>query len=237
MLKKKTFFLKNLGSILKIHKGRLPKTKAQSLAEVAISLPLLLFVFSSMIEFGFLINTYLSLQDATRAAARYYANSVPFEIENEGLPTQKIIFENQFPIDVANFVIEVLEPEAEGYAVRRIEVDGTRDNILVSVVSVDVDEEATPPTIKTITRYPVGSEYYYRFNNPPIPPSAYNDDNIIKYMTANDSTPVDAGLLIIEIYYGYEGTIGLPWTQPFFSPDNPAMLYASTIMPLVSAKP
>ncbi|HCB02480.1 MAG TPA: hypothetical protein DEP19_08870 [Anaerolineae bacterium] len=219
------------------YRGGLHKTKAQSLVEFAITLPILILLFSGMIEFGFLLNTYLSLQDATRSAARYYANSTPFEIEDEGLPSQTIIFTNQFPVDVANFVITELAPTDPGYAIRSIEMDETRDNILISVISVDVDEEETPPTITTITRYPSGSEYYYRFNNASIPPSIYDDASIENYMTANGSTPVDSGLLIIEIYYSYEGTLGLPWTAPFFSNNNPAMLYASTIMPLVAAKP
>lgn len=216
-------------------KGSWRKTKAQSLVEFAITLPVLILLFSGMVEFGFMLNTYLSLQDATRAAARYYANTAPFEIQNEGLPSQVIVFNDLFPEQVANFVVETLAPPPE-FAVRTIAMDETRDNILVSVISVDVDEEDTPPTITTITRYPDGSEYYYHYDDV-IPASVYTNASIENYMTANSSTPIDAGLLIIEIYYSYEGTLGLPWTNPFFSQNNPAMLYASTIMPLVAAKP
>jgi hypothetical protein len=188
-----------------------------------------------MVEFGFMLNTYLSLQDATRAAARVYANTAPFEIENEGTPSQTIVYDEQFPVDVANFVVDTLAP-APGYAVRTIEMDQTRDNILVSVISVDTDESQTPPVITSIVRYPNGSEYYYHYNTV-IPSSYYTDERIEEYMTADGSTPIDAGLLIIEIYYSYEGTLGLPWTDPFFSDSNPSILYASTIMPLVAAKP
>ncbi|HCR70670.1 MAG TPA: hypothetical protein DIW23_04425 [Anaerolineae bacterium] len=217
------------------NRGSWHKTKAQSLVEFAITLPVLILLFSGMVEFGFLLNTYLSLQDATRAAARAYANTAPFEIENPGTPSQTIVFDEDFPENVANFVVETLAP-APGYAVRTIEMDATRDNILISVISVDTDEEAEPPVITSIVRYPTGSEYYYHYIDS-IPSSVYTDTSIENYMTANGTTPVDSGLLIIEIYYSYEGTLGLPWTAPFFSNSNPAMLYASTIMPLVAAKP
>ena len=56
-------------------------------------------------------------------------------------------------------------------------------------------------------------------------------------MVANGAEPSDAGLLIIEIYYGYEGTMNLPWTLPFFGPGNPSMLYVSVVMPTIYAKP
>jgi hypothetical protein len=234
MLKKILTTLKSL-LLPEKNKGNLHKTKAQSLVEFAITLPILILLFSGMVEFGFMLNTYLSLQDATRAAARYYANTAPFEIQNEGQPSQVIIFDEDFPVLVADFVVDTLDPDPS-LATRRVEVDPTRDNILVSVISIDTDEEADPPVITSIVRYPTGSEYYYHYDSF-IPASAYTDASIEEYMTANSSTPVDSGLLIIEIYYSYEGFLGLPWTQPFFSNSNPAMLYASTIMPLVAAKP
>lgn len=211
------------------------KTKAQSLVEFAITLPVLILLFTGMVEFGFMLNTYLSLQDATRAATRYYANNNPFEIENEGTPSQQVVYDSNFPVDVADFVVNVLDPDPL-LAARTIGVDPARDNILVSVISVEVDESLTPPAISSITRYPTGSEYYYHYDDV-IPSSRYTDESIEEYMTTNGATPVDTGLLIVEIFYSYEGFLKLPWTTPFFSDSNPAMLYASTIMPLVAAKP
>jgi hypothetical protein len=69
------------------------------------------------------------------------------------------------------------------------------------------------------------------------PNSIFGDNEITEYLTMNGAVPVDMGLLIIEIFYSYEGTMHLPWTEPFFSEANPAMLHNSTIVPLVSAKP
>ena len=56
-------------------------------------------------------------------------------------------------------------------------------------------------------------------------------------MIQNGAEPVETGILIIEVYYGYVGILRLPWLTMFMSPDDPVMLHASTIMPLVAAKP
>ncbi len=47
------------------HKAKI-KSKGQSLVEIAITLPMLLALFASMIEFGFMLNYYMALIDATR---------------------------------------------------------------------------------------------------------------------------------------------------------------------------
>jgi hypothetical protein len=48
---------------------------------------------------------------------------------------------------------------------------------------------------------------------------------------------VQTGMLIVEVYYGYKGILKLPWVEPFMSDNNPVLLHASTIMPLITAKP
>jgi uncharacterized protein YkuJ len=206
---------------------RLQKTKAQSMVELAISLPILILLFTGMVEFGFMLNTYLSLQDATRASARLFSNETPFEFDVNGDVVDKVSFYE----DAAQFVVDTLALNA-----REVSIDQTRDNVFVSVITVDVDNTVTPPVIDTITRHPDGGQFYYLYDDV-IPVSVYNDSNIEDFMTSNGSLPVDSGLLIIEIYYSYEGILKLPWTTPFFSDSNPATLYASTIMPLVAAAP
>ena len=46
------------------------KPWGQSLVEVAITFPILIMLFTGVVEFGFILNTYLSLVDATRDAYR-----------------------------------------------------------------------------------------------------------------------------------------------------------------------
>jgi uncharacterized protein (DUF2237 family) len=49
--------------------------RGQSLVEVAVLFPILLVVLSGLVEFGFLLNEYLTLQDAVRNAARFSSDS------------------------------------------------------------------------------------------------------------------------------------------------------------------
>lgn len=228
--------MKNMSNLLQklmlfrqnTQKGR-RKSKAQSLVEFAITLPVLILLFSGMVEFGFMLNTYLSLQDALRVAARKYSIENPFAKDSSG----NVIDNLAFYQGAAQTVVDELMPPN---GARQVPVDQSRDNILVSAITISVDESTTPDTIDSITRHPEDSEFYKLYSDTS-PTTLFGDTEITNYVTANGSVPVDAGLLIIEIYYSYEGVLGLPWTNPFFSQAKPAMLYSSTIMPLVSAKP
>ncbi|MBE0671272.1 MAG: pilus assembly protein [Anaerolineales bacterium] len=215
---------------LKYRPGRRVST-AQSLVELAITLPVLILLFSGMVEFGFMLNTYLSLQDATRAAARRYSNENPFAKDING----NVVDDAAFYSGAAQAVVDFLMPPDDS-AARQTIVDPTRDNVLISVITIRVDEAPEPDAIDSITRHPDGEEYYKLYGDTN-PITLYGNTEIEQYATSNGSVPVDAGLLIVEIFYSYEGVLHLPWTEPFFSEANPAMLYNSTIMPLVSAKP
>lgn len=202
------------------------KSKAQSLVEFAITLPILILLLTGMIEFGFMLNTYLSVQDATRTMARRYSTINPFDTNGAINP---VFFQ-----DASQYAIELLAPSGDP-ASRQIVMDPTRDNILISLIGVDVDESTDPDSIQLIQRL-TGGDYYKHFGDTS-PPSIYPNDRIEELMTANGAEPSDSGLLIVEVYYGYEGTLNLPWTRPFFSPDNPSMLYISVVMPTIYAKP
>ncbi len=62
---------------MKLHffKRTWPKPKGQSLVEMTFLLPILLVLLSGLIEFGFMLNEYLSIQDAVRNAARFASDS------------------------------------------------------------------------------------------------------------------------------------------------------------------
>jgi hypothetical protein len=63
------------------------------------------------------------------------------------------------------------------------------------------------------------------------------DSEIEALMIQNGTIPVETGILIVEVWYGYHGVLKLPWLEMFMSDASPVMLHADTIMPLVSAKP
>lgn len=213
-------------SFFKIKKFHLRKTKAQSMVEFAIALPVLLILLTGMVEFGFMLNTYLSIQDAARTTARRYSTINPFNADGTDNPV--------FYQDAALYAVELMAPSSDPQS-RQIVLESDRDNILISLISVEVDEGTDPDSIASITRHSSGA--FYKLFSGTSPATTYSDSNITTFLTTGGAEPADAGLLIIEIYYGYEGTLNLPWTRPFFSPTNPSMLYVSVVMPTIYAKP
>jgi hypothetical protein len=222
-----SFFIKT--NSLRKRKGR--KSRAQSLVEVAIAFPILLMLFSGMVEFGFMLNTYLSILDATRQTARYLANTNPFTVVDENTTPATIEDDMSFYSTASEMIVDILDPPDDPRA-RSIVLNPSRDDIIISVLRISVND--TSHTITNIRRFPAG-EPYWQLNHKQL--SAYADDaKITAAMTRNGTLPVRTGMLIIEIYYGYEGVLKLPWVQAFI-PGKYVLLHADTIMPLVSAKP
>jgi Flp pilus assembly protein TadG len=210
-------------------------TRAQSFLEFALLLPLLLILLLIMVELGFVMNAYLSLLDSTRQTARVYSGFQPFNDDE----TDKLTYYS----DAADLLIETLN--SNSYQIKYNDPAGAIDNVLVSVIGVDVNTDADPDVI-TIIRHPDSSEYWAL--NPDSVTAGYgskyaDDATIQAYMTKGGSTPVTTGLLIIEVYYSYEGTLQVPGIRffdtyiGFATDENPLVLYAYSAMPLGPAKP
>jgi hypothetical protein len=222
-----SFFIKS--NLLRKRKGR--KSRAQSLVEVAIAFPLLLMLFSGMVEFGFMLNTYLSLLDATRQAARQYANTNPFTSIDDTVTPSVVVDDPLFYTGISTDIQDILAPPTDPRA-RRIVLKPSRDDIVITVLRIRVN--TTTNQVASINRYPQPNGYW-TLNTKQL--SGFADDNQLKdKMTMNGASPVRTGMLIVEIYYGYEGVLQLPWVWAFI-PGNYIMLHADTIMPLVVAKP
>jgi hypothetical protein len=218
-----------LASKTKSVKSLRRKSKAQSMVEFAILLPILIMLFSGMVEFGFMLNTYLSLLDSTRQAARQFSNSTPFFLDTN---TNTVVDDPNFYSDCALAVKDILAPPADPNARQIVLNSSSGDDVLVSVLSVTVDTNTN--SITTIQRHPDGYQFYSLYNNQL---TSYDDASIASYMTQNGTPPVQTGILIVEVYYGYKGVLHLPWLDMFMSTSSPIRLHASTVMPLVSAKP
>lgn len=217
-------------SISKAKHSGLRAPKAQSMVEFAVALPVLLLLLLGMVEFGFMLNTYLSIQDAVRSTARRYSTINPFNADG----TDNLDYYS----GAAQNVVDLLAPPSDPGA-RQIIMDATRDNILISLIEVKVNETTNPNTITSITRYPDGFSYFRFYSGPGAtnPQTNFQNATIEAQLTANGAEPTNAGLLIVEIYYSYEGALNTPITTPFMSPTNPVTLYASAIMPITYVKP
>jgi hypothetical protein len=140
-----------------------------------------------------------------------------------------------FSPNCAEYVLTILDPSLAtppDSNARRIVLDPARDDILVSILRVTVDD--VTHSISSIERFPEGTAFYSAYGNQT---TAYENDDIEDFMIQNGTTPVETGILIVEVYYGYTGLLKLPWVEAFMNDNNPVMLHASTIMPLVAAKP
>ena len=192
-------------------------SKAQSLVEVAIAFPLLIMIFSGLVEFGFMLNYYLSVVDATRESARFFSNLDPY---NSDFTDNMDFYQG-----AAEMVITNLEPKTTEDTSRRISLDSSSDDVIVSVFSVTSNGYGT-----NVLRFPTstGGEYHW-FNNEP---SKFTTADIQNRLVG---TAPNSGILLVEVYYHYHQILALPWITVFV-PD-PVTIYAYTIMPLSAAEP
>lgn len=199
--------------------GRARKNKGQSLVEIAIAFPVLIMLLSGLVEFGFMLNYYLSLVDATREAARTFNNFDPF-LTNGCVRGNPACDDLSFYQGAAGMVLDNLQPKNVQDTSRKIILDPALDDVLVSVFSVGT----------STIRYPVnyGGGYPWFNNQATRLSTAEIESRLI-------SGAPDTGILLVEVFYNYHQVLGLPWLAPFL-PD-PILLHAYTIMPLPAAEP
>jgi hypothetical protein len=238
---------KGMTNILKTRRHKL--TRGQSLVEVALLLPLILMLLSSLVEFGFGLLDYLGIQDATRNAARFVSDSAYNNrdsimscqstqdfyrftacLVNQELRQERPLVhmnDNGTPND---FTDDYLDP-AHG------------DDIIVSVFGV---VQGTG----VVTRFPAavgdqggekGWSYALDLTTNRNASSAFTSANVTSMWLNTDIayahiTPTpDTGLVIVEVYYKYDQKLKLPWLTAFVPDPIPFHFY--TIMNLASAEP
>ena len=199
------------------------KSKAQSLVEVAIAFPILIMLFGGVVEFGFILNFYLSLLDATRDAARLYSGGDPLD----STYFDAIHGQDTFYYEAAYMVQRTLDPTIDdvNYQGRRILLDPARDDVIVSVYGATGNVVTDLRTNGPYHLFPTaGSAGHY--------PSVFTASNIESTRVSNAP---NAGILVVEIHYNYHHVLNLPWMTAFL--PNPLHLQAYSIMPLRAAEP
>lgn len=208
------------------------KSRGQSLVEVAIAFPVLIVMLGGVIEFGFILNYYLSLLDATRESARYWSGDDPFLADGT-------TDDPAFYYETAVTVRKQLDPSLTyanpaDYQGRRIVLDSTVDDVIVSVYGVEDD---------TAILWRVGGAYHLfpsaghvSGNYPSMFTEQAIEDTIVHPDPNVDLTDApNAGLLVVEVHYNYHHVLGLPWLTVWL--PNPLHLRAYTIMPIRSGEP
>ena len=202
--------------IAPLRKGKKRKPLGQSLVEVAIAFPVLIMLLTGVIEFGFILNFYLSLLDATRDAARLYSGDDPFLADG-------VTDDNDFYLQTAYKVQRVLDPVIDDptYRGRRILLDPANDDVIVTVYGAK-------DNVVTLWR---DAGPYHLFNNGKYQ-SIFTTQNILD--TRVTDAP-NAGILLVEIHYNYHHVLNLPWFTAVL--PNPLHLQAYTIMPIRAGEP
>ncbi len=193
------------------------KSRGQSLVELALVLAVLLFMLIGVTEYGFLLNHYLNLVDATREAARYGADINPFKPDGSVdtnffvRPDTSQPESKTNPPGLADVVEDYLQPI-------KLNPD-LGDDIVISFFGV---------TGSDAVRFP-DADGWSRYGN-----------QVSKISTAEiesrlDSSAPSTGVLLIEIFYNYPQTLNLPIFSNII--PNPIPVYTYAIMPLSAAEP
>ncbi len=96
------------------------KEKGQSFVELSLVVLFLMIFVAGVIEFGYLLNNYLNLVDASREAVRYSSNFDPFNVDGS--------LDTRFFEDTITLTRDVLKP---------VELDASRgDDIVVTFFSI-----------------------------------------------------------------------------------------------------
>jgi len=203
--------------------------RGQSLVEFTILLPVLLMMLSGLIEFGFLLNTYLDIIDAAREAARFAANDDP----TVGIPT------DPYPVWVNFWHRAWLQSRGSLFTASdgRIEWNTTDPTNCAGVEGDIVVSAFTVLGTTVVRRWPDGYGDNGAANCAIWGTSTYSSKLTtadVNALLSGASIP-NSGFIVVEIYYEYEMLLGLPWITAFV-PD-PIVLYAYTIMPNTYVEP
>jgi len=182
--------------------------KGQSFVELSLVVVFLMIFVAGIVEFGFMLNNYLNLVDASRETVRRMANFDPFTID---LATGVKSVDENFYKETTRFAEEILAPV-----------------VLDSSLGDDI----------VVTFFSVGDGVYIRYpNNDGWPAygnqvSKFSDTEIQSRL---DSSAPPTGVLLVEIFYNYPQVLKLPIFTIFV--QDPMPVYVYSIMPLTAAEP
>jgi hypothetical protein len=209
--------------------------RGQALVETALVMTLLIIIVASVVEFGFMLNSYLAIQDAARNASRFSSDSLYYFrddikrcTEVGGQPATE-----DFYRQTACLVNQELAQARPQITLTLSITD--RDDVVISAFSIAGAGLAPTPTV--LTRFP--NEYGNAGWSESLDWFGYrNQSSIITNDMINSKLDLAApstGFISVEIFSHYDQLLKLPWITAFLSDPYPIYTYA--IMPLVSADP
>jgi hypothetical protein len=209
------------------------KAKAQSLMEMSIVVLVLMMLALGMVEFGNLMNQYITLVDGTREGARFASNNDPYAIENA--KTGEITYDyskvqSKFYENTDQVIDGGKDGNAEGNfgAIAPLTLNGTTDEVMIYFLS-----------IRSGLTYIVsdGGDVWCKFGC-----GVHKKEKAI--INANPefirkSLSPDApntGIVVVEVFFAYHQLLNLPLFTAMF-PGGTIPVHAYSIMPLSAAEP
>ncbi len=239
-------------NILKVMQRK--RTRGQSLIEIALILPLILMLLTGLVEFGFGLNEYLGIQDATRNAARFASDGAYNERDNimSCQKTSTSEATKDFYRQTACLVNQELRQERP---LVHMNDNGTpndfSDDYLDPAHGDDIVVSAFGILAGTgvATRFPTeygeqGWSYSLDLTTSLGTPhrnasSQFTSAELNTYWLNTDQhsglTTPSTGLILVEVFYNYDQKLKLPWITAFIPDPIPFHFY--TIMTLSSAEP
>jgi hypothetical protein len=196
------------------------QSRGQALVETALLLPVLLIVLSGLIEFGFMLNEYLALQDAARNAARFASDGLYFQRDRVLSCDSTLDFYRQAAC-LANQELAQERPEIH------INLGNGQDDIIISSFSVTQGAGVSARHPSTVGWSEAEDATGARNQSTKLDIPVVNS-------RLNGNAP-STGLVSVEIFHNYDQKLKLPWITAFIS--DPILLHNYAIMPLVSAEP
>lgn len=204
------------------------KKHGQSFVELMLITLILALMLAGVVEFGYLLNSYLKVLDGTREGARYANMGIAFEIDPD---TGLYVSRQDFYINTAIQTMRVMSP---------IVLNGNRgDDIVISVFSV---------AGSSIVRWPIDRPNGWNacdnrgdltsdlnldnWSSCIGQPSHFTSSQILALI---DPLAPASGILLVEVYYNYPQILKLPVFAQVI-PD-PIPVYTYSVMPLSSAEP
>ena len=236
-----------------LREGRSPlregRQAGQSLLELAVFFPILLMLVSGVVEFGFMLNQYLNLIDGPREAARFAVTQNPF-IGTVGSGDNPCFYSN-----VAAETLKALNPIPTNPVVQ---LNSSQDDVVISVFSINsnvvtrypawghltvagyncvtgAQDESADNTVGEWHLYGLGSSCDVNVDLN-CHPSRFTSADVLARVTATNggAIPPSMGVVLVEVYYGYNQILKLPWLA--FVGD-PIRVYTYTMMPIPAAAP
>ena len=222
------------------------KNKGQSFVELAIVLPLLLFLLIGFVEVGAVIYSYLSMLDVAREAARFASEHDPDILEGPGAGGFCEDDVLHFYQDTACVIVGagfnpdlVLNPATDDVA---ISIFTITDNIVTHRRPNDGDgvwslysdnwTRNCDGTLNSNTPFMQDSEVENILN---LVPPTVGVGTPTPTPGAAPGAPTDKGSVLVEVYYCHEQLLNLPLLSNLL--PNPVPLHAYSFMPAPAAAP